>query len=270
MNRKSMTLGLVTLLILFTNGVYGLNQNFEGGGTPYAVSFEGAFNIESNSGNNYMYFGHQSGQMGMFSSIAFEGVSFSLDNPILSFDYKFEYSFDAGKFSDFANDLFTSKGINLGAVNLDFGAADAFQVAILDMDMGVDEYILFKQQLFPGLDGAPDTVVISDPSSLNLNPTITPLSGGGLDGFYHVELDLTELINLLSFEEYILYFDVMSNGISYSYNGHSGMIPDDIFTYRASVDNINLSNPVAAVPEPAAYALFIFGMWYLGKRIKRQ
>ncbi len=272
--KRSMICVALTLFFAFSSSVYALNQNFEGGGNGYSLSYEGKFDVESNSGNAYMSFGQEDGQFSFFSSLIFEGVDFAAEGTTLSFDYNFSYSLDMDKFNAFADSLYSTEGIYIDLLSLEFGGADYFSV-------GTYDYTFYEQRITPDFTSNPvvNTLLESYPATdfygINFNPVVTDIQGGELDGFLHVELDLTEFVNYLSLQGgqatiQDLLFEVGSMGITYPFNSNNYNIDDDIFTYTASVDNITLGTPTAAVPEPTACALFVVGMLYLGRRIKRK
>lgn len=259
---------LIALVVLLGCAGYvdaAVNQGFEGSGTPY-MELDGSFNIENNSGNSFMKFGPDAGQM-FPSTIQFSNVVFTNETSVFSFDYKFDYEFDSAAFSAFAADVLANDNIVVDFQNLDFGDSDYFGVA-------TDTYTFFQQFINPATNTFTNVFSATDLFGFDLNPTFTPITGGELDGFTHVEFDMTEFINYLSLgagQTYVtnLYFDIFP-GFEKYYDGlnNSYAIPDEIFNYSASVDNINLGAGPAAVPEPAAYALFVFGVWFLGKRIR--
>ena len=265
--KRSMTFVALTLFFAFSSSVYALNENFEGGGSGYGTE-SGHFSLKSEMGNSYMSFTLEDGDS--YASLKFSDVAFSSDNPTLSFDYKFSYSLDMDKFNAFADSLLATENTYVDLLSLEFGAADTFNV-------GTWDYTFYQQQIFPDFTQNPvvNTPVLNCPAmGFNVNANTPALNDiSAWEGFVHVDLDLTEFVNYLSLQAgqtYVddLYFEIWSIGMGVTYNNTP--IPSDIFTYTASVDNIALGAPTAAVPEPTACALFVVGMFYLGRRIKRK
>jgi len=89
-------------------------------------------------------------------------------------------------------------------------------------------------------------------------------------GFKSVSMDLTDMIlsQGLVGVPFGIYF-LINNGIEqYNFSPYDWLTQDE-FSTTLSLDNISIGGPEAdPVPEPAAYALFCFGVWFIVKRVK--
>lgn len=239
LGKKFLTVLALSLMICIAGTVYAsvVEQNFEGGGTPYSDETNNTLQLISDSGNTIAEF--KSDPNAWASSIVFDNITLGSQTQILSFDYQFV---------DFLSSSYDKNQI-------DFGGADYFRVSLLVP--GFMDTEIYKHAL-----SATDALISSPLDDWSITDSTQ------MAGFKHVELNLIDFINSnnLTGEEVKVYLEI-SNGFAYLYGN-----PLDYtdFNSTASLDNVMLGAQTSPVPEPAAYALFSFGIWFLVKRIKNK
>ena len=231
---------MVFMFLFISSSVYAavvIEQDFEGGGTGFVDETNGTLTYVSLSGSTYV--DYKSDAQAWASSLKFASKTLDSGSEVLTFDYKFE---------DYLAPQYNRQDV-------DFGMADYFRVSILT---SFSDFEIFKHALTKQED-APE--ISSSLSSWSIAPSLV------LPGFTRVTLELTDFIasNSLENEVVDIYIEI-SNGYA-SYFGQD--LDYSEFNTTASVDNIFMgAMGGAAVPEPGAYALFMFGIWFLVKRVK--
>ena len=244
-------------LVFMVNNLYAANsmkQNFDDPGSNYGDETDGSLQMKMHSGNTYA--SYSSGDTYLWSSIYFTGVQLSLDESILTFDYKFdvELNFPA------ASPPWTVNDISV-AMNYEF------LVSVYD----IATYDIFRYG--PDQNGNDPTALV-DPTSpaaemYGFNTSIIT-SASEVEGFTRATVDLTDFIlsEGLAGTPVDIYFTIAGGWAYYNYGAGDDLSQDE-FSASLEIDNISLGGSEPdPVPEPAAYALFCFGLWFIAKRVK--
>ncbi len=257
--RNIITILMGCFLFLSTASYAGVlvNENFENGGSGYIDDTFGTLQIVEENANKYARYSlnwynpsDPSQGEGLFSSLIMNTVGMVIDSTteIISFDYK--YGFEANPKSGMSlNDIIMGTG----------GGADYFRVALLDPLWSFDHEI-FKHS-FSSLDFSDE---LSSSAGLGFL-----VSDSDIAGFTHIEIDVSSLTSgLLDGETVQLYMEI-ANGNEYYNNTRPGnllKLPE--FSSSVSLDNVYVGPPSDPIPEPAACALFVFGILFLVKRVR--
>lgn len=255
MKTRSLIMLITGVVLVFNfnnvNAAKLVDQNFDTPGSAFVDETDGTFQLHSSAGNNHA--SYKSGDVYWASSIYFNNVVFTTEQTFLTFDYKFEYELNLPP----SNSPLTIQDV-------DFSATDYFRVAALD----TADYELLVQQFNPvDLTLLPPTTPAADNYGFSLPMVIT---ANPVTGFTNVTMDLTDFIlsQGLAGSPVDIYFDI-SNGYEFYNFGAEDELTQSEFSTTLSLDNIAVGGPVPdAVPEPAAYALFCFGVWFIVKRVK--
>lgn len=242
-----------------------VDENFENGGSGYIDDTFGTLQIIEEGGNKYANYSlnwydpsdHSQGE-GLFSSLVMDTVGLVIDSTteIIAFDYKYEFEANP-KAGCSLNDIIMGTG----------GGADYFRVALLDPPWSFDHEI-FKHS-FSSLDFSDE---LSSTIGLDFH-----VSDSDIDGFTHIEVDVSNLASGLLLGETVQLYMEIANGNEYYNNTRSENLLDlSEFSSSVSLDNTYAGEARVGdyyytsdpIPEPAACALFVFGILFLVGRVR--
>jgi len=264
--RNVMAILIGCFLLLSTASYAGVlvDENFENGGSGYIDDTFGTLQIIEDAGNKYARYslnwydpGDPSQGEGLFSSLIMDTVGMVIDSAteIIAFDYK--YSFEASPKAGYSlNDIIAGT----------HGGADYFRVAILDQFWTFDHEV-FKHS-FNSLDFSDE---LSSTAGLDFH-----VSDSTIGGFARVEIDVSTLASgLLLGETVQLYMEIANGNEYYNNTNPANLLTLSEFSSSVSLDNTYVGetrpgdyyHTSVPIPEPAACALFVFGMLFLVRRV---